>query len=235
MGVWNRIVKPLSLVPLIVALTACTSGSGDAVDPMPDSGRSGCGDEGSDGGVGYPAGPFGTSEGQIIPSFCFTGYGRPADGTGEARLVELSLRDFYNPTGDATYGPGSPFGEGEPKPKALLINGSALWCNPCKNEAAQLLPGEYAELHPRGMEFMVIVVESASIGEPATFGDLDSWIGEFAVNYAAVLDPINQMAFRTDTFPANALVKTADMTIVKLDYGIPQDSFWAQAEGLLDP
>ncbi|MBW2459502.1 MAG: TlpA family protein disulfide reductase [Deltaproteobacteria bacterium] len=168
-----------------------------------------------------------------MPCITFNGYARPGEGTGEAQRIEVSTADFYNPTGEELYGPGSAFGEGEPKPKALLINGSALWCNPCKNEAQQLLPGEYAELHPQGMEFMVIVVESAHIGEPASFSDLDAWVSEFAVTYPAVLDPVNQLGLDTESFPANILVDTRDMTIVEEVKGIPQDSFWAKAEDLV--
>jgi len=222
MGVTKRTSKLIVLLSLAGALGACTSGGDDAVDPLPDSGKAPCDGD-------YPD----TSTGNVVPCITFTGYARPAEGTGETHRIEVSTADFYNPTGEETYGPGSSFGEGEPRPKALLINGSALWCNPCKNEAAQHLPGEYAELHPRGMEFMVIVVESAHIGEPASFDDLDSWIDSFAVDYPAVLDPVNQLGLDTETFPANILVDTSDMTVVEEVKGIPQDSFWAKAEELV--
>ncbi len=222
MGARTRISKVVVLVTLTGALGACKSGIDGPVDPLPDSGIAPC--EGV-----YPD----AGAGDTLPCITFTGYARPGEGTGESERVEVSTADFYNPSGDAVYGPGSAFGEGEPKPRALLINGSALWCNPCKNEAQQLLPVEYAELHPQGMEFMVIVVEGAHIGDAATFDDLDAWIDEFGVTYSAVLDPANQLGLDTESFPANLLVDTQDMTIVEDVKGIPQDSFWAKAEDLL--
>lgn len=208
---------------LLLALPACLGGTDGPADPLPGSGIAvGTGD--------YAEGPYGTTEGQVLANLLFEGYAQPADGIGEGRRVELPLSTFYNPTGAATYGPGELLPEGTARPQALVINGGAVWCSPCKAEAAELLPKEYAALHPKGLELLFIMVESIEQGKPASFSDLDNWISAFDLSYPAVLDPTNQMSFETTTFPSNVLIDTRTMTIVESVKGIPQDSFWTLVE-----
>ena len=215
---------------MILALTsaACTSGSGDPVPPLPGSGI-------LDTGQSYPDGPFGTTVGKTINNYVFPGYARPAAGLGEANRQEISLGDFFNPTGDGTFPADSVFGAGEPLPRALVVNVSAVWCGPCKQEALSVLPGEYDHFKPLGGEIMMVLADSADPGVAADFENLDNWISAFEGKYPAVIDPEYQMGslFDTSSFPANFIIDTKDMTIAEVVKGVPQDSFWTKLESLL--
>lgn len=215
-----------------LALMACTSTSGDPVKPLPEEGGGG---DGGGAEVDYPEGPFGTVAGATIPNYVFPGYARPAEGLGEGARVDLTMADFYNPTGDAVFEEGSPYGAGTPKPTALMLNVSALWCGPCKEEAKDVLPGEYSKLGPKGLEILVVIVDGADQGVLATFDDLELWIGAFGVNYPAGIDPKGQMGavFDANSFPGNMIIDTSTMRIVEVIAGKPGDSFWVKIDDLL--
>jgi hypothetical protein len=183
----------------------------------------------------YPDPPFGTTAGAVITNFVFPGYAQPHEAIGEAARIELSLGDFFNPDGDGVYAEDELF-PGEPKPKALLINVSAVWCGPCKDEAKNILPVEYAELHPKGLEILLVLADSETPKTPATWENLEGWVQQFPVNYPSVRDPDYQLGalFDTSQFPANFLVDPRTMQIVALVGGIPGPSFWAQVDPLLD-
>jgi hypothetical protein len=223
------VMQPRAVVPFVVLALGCNSGSGSPVAPLPGSGV--------DGTSGYPEGPYGPGVGQIIEPYVLPGYPRPQEASDEGARIELSLAEFYNPTGDATYAAGSPFEEGAPKPLALIINVSAVWCAPCKLEAEQLLPEEYARIKPLGGELMLVLADSGTPGEPASFEDLENWVNAFPVTYPATIDPSYQLGalFDTSSYPANFLVDTRTMTIVEVVKGIPGDSFWAEVDALIAP
>ncbi len=134
----------MSLWLAMILLTACTSGSGEPLDPLDNSGGETV--EGD-----YPEGPKGTQVGSTIENYVFRGYVNPRLGLGEANQRDIKLGDFFNPTGDATYGTESLRDEGAALPTALFINVSAVWCGPCKEEAQTTLPEAYAELAPAGL------------------------------------------------------------------------------------
>jgi hypothetical protein len=215
-------------VALVIVASGCTSGSGEPLDPAPGSGSQVIDEE-------YPAGPYGTVVGDVIENFEFQGYVDASQGLTEDRRVSITLGDFFNPTGMGTHGDDGPFVAGSPKPKALMINVSAVWCGPCKQEAANILPGEYAHYHPLGLELLMVLADSLEVGTPAAFGDLDAWCSTFPVNYPAVIDPEYQLggSFDTSQYPANFIVDTATMTIVEVVSGIPQDSFFSKLETVL--
>jgi len=223
-------VARLMPVAALALLIACKSGSGDPVQPLPDSGTMAS-------GGGYPAGPYGSVVGKTIRNYQFEGYRDPSAGFGSDHVVEFALGDFFNPTADATYGPGELFPEGEPKPLALMINVGATWCAPCQQEARDILPGEYAALKPRGMELLMILAESADPGEVADLVNLDNWVEVFEVNYPSAIDPTRQLAdiASPEQFPANVIVDTRDMAIKEVVTGIPKQSFFDKLEQLLEP
>ncbi len=225
-----RLLSSPSVVLLGAALlTGCTSGSGDPLDPLPNSGGELVSGE-------YPEGATGTSVGSLIANFSFDGYVNFRESSeGSENQSEIKMSDFYNPTGEGTYGPDSIFEEGSPMPKALMINVSAVWCGPCKEEAQTTLPEHYGELNPVGMELLMILADSEAVGTPADFSHLDNWCTAFDVHYPAAIDPSYQLggSFDQSQFPANFIIDTRNMTIVDVVSGIPGDSFFDKMEEVL--
>jgi len=214
------------LASIAVGTMGCHVGAGEPPAPLAvDAGSA---------TEGYPVGPYGIGRGSVISNFEFTGYVDPSAGLGEAARSTITLADFHNPTGEGTAPAGSPLGEGQPLPRALLINVSAVWCVACQREASQVLPGEYARFQPQGGELLLDLAESSALGQVADFGDLDNWVTAYDVTYPAVVDPTYQLGalFDSSAFPANILVDPRDMTIVELVSGVPQDGFWLALDEL---
>ncbi len=213
---------------MAMALCACQSGSGDPVAPVPGSGSETVDD--------YPPAPYGINPGDVIRPLCFPGYVNPLEGIGPDFEREICLDQFFNPTDDASYEEGVPFEAGAPKPRVVMINVAAVWCGPCKEEAATILPKEYAEYGPRGMELLSILTDSAEPGSPATLDNLDAWVSAFSSGYPSVIDPDYGIGGLIDTtqYPANLLIDTTDMTIAVLVVGKPGASFFTKLEELLE-
>lgn len=216
-----------AVVPLALVI-GCTSGSGDPLEPLADSGIPVV--EGD-----YPEGASGTAVGSLIENFSFKGYVNAREGFGEAFQTDITLGDFYNPTGEGVYGPDALFPEDAPKPKALMINVSAVWCGPCKEEAQTTLPKHYAELSPQGMQLLLVLADSEAVGSPAGFKHLDNWVQAFDVFYPAAIDPSYQLggSFDQSQFPANFIIDTRDMTIAEVVSGIPGQGFFDKLSELL--
>jgi hypothetical protein len=215
---------PLAL-GLALASVGCTVGSGAPAAPVP-----GSGDEILD--QEYPVEEIGSAVGMVIKNYQFESYVNPASGVGQDAQTLLSMGDFYNPSGEGLYGDEAPFEVGTKKPRALVINAGAVWCGPCKEEAANELPKHFGELAPKGMQLLFILFDSKKPGEPATFSDLDNWTSTFNVNYPAGIDPKRNMADIGDPsqFPFNVIIDTRTMRIVEFVTGIPPASFWEQVE-----
>ncbi|MEM9691701.1 MAG: redoxin domain-containing protein [Myxococcota bacterium] len=215
-------------------LLGCESGSGDV--PLPISGTGQDFDETcalNDSDV-----PAGLSPGNRLDNFSFDGYLNPdRTGIGVRSRVELSLCSFLNETGEEVWDEGFPYPAGSPKPLALFINFAAVWCQPCRFEAAEILPEEYDIFQPRGMELLSILADSAAVGEPATFDDLDDWVSTYTVRYAAVIDPTRALSnqLNNNQFPSNLLIDTRDLTVITNLAGVPEPSFFDPLEQLLLP
>ena len=214
---------------LALVSTGCSVGSGAPVQPIP-----GSGDEILD--QEYPVEDIGSAVGMVIKNYQFESYVNPAIETGEDAQTLLSMGDFFNPTGDGVYGEDTPFEAGTKKPRALVINAGAVWCGPCKEEAANELPKHFDELAPKGMQLLFILFDSKKPGEAATFADLDNWTGAFDVRYPAGIDPKRHMADIGDPsqFPFNVIIDTRTMRIVEFVTGIPPASFWGQVEDVVE-
>jgi thiol-disulfide isomerase/thioredoxin len=234
----------------------CTSTSGDAVPPLrcwdrnangvcdlateDIAGADGMGpdqqcdtiDCSANGCLGdYPAEATGSAVGQVIADYAFTGYARPQENRV---ALQICLDEFYNPMGNEVYEDDSPFA-GEPKPTLLLFNVSALWCGPCKDEAHEELPSLYAAHHANGLEILTVLTDSGVQGDPATIADVGSWVDTFPNAYPVVNDPdyqTNELADST-AYPANFVIETSDMRIVRTITGPPDDGFEAQIAALL--
>ncbi|MSP23908.1 MAG: TlpA family protein disulfide reductase [Myxococcales bacterium] len=215
-----------SLMALLLVV-GCEVGNGEPIAPAPGSGGE------RDTSEGYPTVNVGTSVGNVIADFSFEGF---ADPSASHDSVEIRLADFYNPTGSgAATGMGA-FAAAAVLPKALVVNVSAVWCAPCKDEAKNVFPQKWSALHPRGMEILLVLADSGEVGDPATLEDLDAWTSAFPGSYPAVIDPSYQMGalFDASQFPANFIIDTRTMEIVEFVGGKPPESFWQKVESLLD-
>ncbi len=194
----------------------------------------------------YPASQSSLTQGTVIPNFRFQGF---VDGKAQSATTQIiTLSDFYNPhLGDPTYQPaspdaddrlfppGSPYGAGTPKPKALVIDIASVWCAPCNEEAKNLLNGLYARYKPCGGEFLFQLAEGAAAGAVATPENLTAWVTTYHVAYPATYDPARQMQLLYTTgFPDGAVIDTRTMKFVDVITGIPDATFWGTFESLLD-
>ena len=118
-------------------------------------------------------------------------------------MKTIQLADFYNPTGDEI-AEDAPCRAGTPKPKALLIVVSAVWCSPCNYEADVTLPALYAKYQPNGGEFFLVLADGPTPGIPAESKNLYLWDKKYALDYPSALDPSSKLAalFEADAFPA---------------------------------
>lgn len=183
----------------------------------------------------YPPGPFGIGKGSVIANYQFIGYANALKNS--QALQNLELADFYNPTGDAVHEDGSVLEVGSPKPKALLLAVSAVWCGPCNYEADEVLPGEYLKYKPQGGEFFVQLADGAVPGNPATTKSLFNWTSKYDVDYPMAVDPSYKLGalFEAEAYPANIIIKTSTMEIVEVIAGAPEpgSSFWTTYEKVL--
>jgi hypothetical protein len=187
---------------------------------------------GTSGELSYPLGPYGVARGQIIQNFSFSGF--PAPDENNSDMVPLVLADFFNPTGDGVFPEGSPHGAGTPKPRAIGVVVGAVWCAPCQEEARRVLPEEHARLEPLGGELLFVLADTDKPGVPASKQDLVRWTDTFDSDYPSVLDPAYALGavIKSDSFPANILVDTRDMSIVDIVSGVPPESYWDEFASL---
>jgi hypothetical protein len=234
-----RNLSKLILPVAFVALLACGN---EVVDPTPRPVTQTPEDQeapefeggGQKANIGEPIypGPYGVGIGSVIPNYKFFGF--PRANVDSVTFREIQLADFWNPTGDGVYPPGSPYGEGTPKPKALVLDRSAVWCPPCKEEAAVHIPQKRLKYAPAG-EFFVTLDDGTVPGVLATEGELRTWVTNYNIDYPAVIDPNSTLAaiVGRDAYPGNVIVRTRDMKIVHWVAGIPQSPFWAKFEAVL--
>jgi len=211
---------------LALGLTACESFGGEPVSPLPGSGNQ------KETDADYPTDNVGTSVGNVIPNFCFPGFVDPVDAMAE---TEICLSNFYNPTGDGTFGADDPFDDGAPLPQVVVIDVSGKWCSPCKYEAQHVLPGVWSNLGPKGLLLMTVLADGSKPTVPATLADLAQWSAAFQPRYPNVIDPKYQMGalFDSSQFPAFFIVDAKTMEIVQFVGGKPPETFWKKVEELL--
>ncbi len=224
----------------VVALLAC--GQNAPVDPtgpntpVPDEQApefEGGGQQAPVGAQVYP-GPYGIGVGSVIPNYTFYGYPRASLAKGE--LTPVTLSDFYNPTGEDVYPDNSPYGAGTKKPKALVLDRSAVWCGPCVHEATNVIPPMRQKYEGNGGEFFVTLDDGPKAGTRATAADLLQWVNRFNINYPAVIDPNATLSAIVgyDAYPGNVIIRTKDMKIVHWEAGVPQAAFWSKFEAVLN-
>jgi peroxiredoxin len=142
---------------------------------------------------GYPAGPYGVTEGSIIAPLEFI----DSDGT------PFSLQDIYT---DSTN-------------QLLLVATSAGWCSSCVEEQAEL-QGLHESYGPEGLYVMVSLFEDAAF-EPADSAFAAQWKKQHKLGFTVVADP--EFAFGdyydSSLTPMTMLVDLSSMEIIKLSTG----------------
>jgi hypothetical protein len=218
-------------------VSACSSQAPDVVAPQPTAGEGQLKTT-----PVYPAGPYGSSVGSIVEDFQFLGF-----PTGDARVADpnalsmVRLSDFYNPhADDASYAPpdadhddrlfppGSPYGAGKKKPKALLIDIASVWCGPCNEEAKTTLPPLHAKYSKCGGEFLLQLQDGPTVGTAAVPKNLSAWGTKYSVDFPHVIDPSGKLGplFKQSVFPTNMMIDTRTMTLARVTAGVPQTSDW---------
>ncbi len=191
-------------------------------------------DGGADAGVAYPDGPHGYEVGSVIPNLNLEGFARGTSGDRSV-LQPLALSDFFNPSGLASYPSGSPYGEGVPLPRALVLVVSAAWSGPDQFYAGEL--DSRRQLYFPSGEFFLTLRDSPMPGTPPVKADLESWVDRHGIDYPAALDPARLVdvtaATGVDATPSSILIRTRDMRIVAAVAGIPNASFWGQVDAVL--
>jgi hypothetical protein len=196
--------------------------------------------------IEYPAGPYGINVGSIAPDFEWLGF--PNASVKNDAMQPIRMADFYNPhVDDATYVPTDAahddrlyqselYGVGTPKPRVLLIDIGSVWCPPCNAEAKTDLPLKYADYQPRGGEFLLQLGDSATQNKPASQKDLFNWTKKYKVNFPSTIDPDYKLGelFPANAWPANLMIDTKTMKIVRAVAGIPDAAFWTKYETLLN-
>ncbi len=163
----------------------------------------------------YPAGPAHFTEGAVIPSYGFTGVAAP--GTGDRTLRTIALADFYNPTGQALFPPGSPWGEGKPKPRALLVDFATGWSEVSLDDVQTSLPAAAARSTRGGGMILLVMLEGARRGQAADVPNLFEWLDRHRITYAAAVDTSLGFARLVTPVPCKAIIDPRTMTIVAID------------------
>lgn len=227
---WS-IVRTLGAAACLAAVGGCDTPGVTEAPPFPEG-------QGQlpPSGAPYPGGPYGIEKGTVISNFAFIGFPNPEQDRSE--ILDIELADFYNPTGEDVYPEGSIFGAGEPKPKALFINVSAVWCQPCQYESDVILPVEYAHFRPDGAQFLLMLAEGPTFAVAAEATHLVSWTKKYKTSWPSVIDPSSKLSslFSPNARPTNVLIDTRTMQIVQIITGIPDENsgFFGTLDQLLD-
>ena len=193
----------------------------------------------------YPAAPYGFGVGSVIPNYAFMGIPRSRVSTA---LVQVRLSDFYNPDGGQLYPTGSPYGEAQALPKALVLQTCVAWATSCLQDAMTELPAKRLQLGPRGTEFLVGFEEGVTHGRAMTRTQLQTWGTKYNVDYPIVLSLSAEFGAidGVDGLSAEGrlvLIRTADMKIIAKytateDGGVAEGNttapyFWNSLDGVL--
>lgn len=182
----------------------------------------------------YAPGPYGVSIGSTISNYGMLGF--PDYNEDDSKARGMNLADFYNPDGKGVYPEDSPYGEGEPLPKALLVSVGASWCFPCQYEAADVFPEAYEDYSPDGGEFLMSLEQGPDFG-PAEEDDLKDWIESFDLNYPGTYTATEvgvwSSIIQEGAFPTTIIIRTSDMEITHIEPGVANQATWAAFEDAL--
>ncbi len=178
---WGRALWLAALL-LLAPLVSCDEGALDPEDSSLAPPRE-----------GYPAGPYGTSEGAVMADATFVN----PDGSA------FSLRELYADGAN----------------KLILLSTAAGWCTACIEEAPKLQ--QWHESHgERGLAVVVAYFEDASFN-PATAESAGRWQTRHQLSHRVVADPSFLMAGYYDArlTPLNMIIEVETMEILWMTTG----------------
>jgi thiol-disulfide isomerase/thioredoxin len=82
---------------------------------------------------------------------------------------------------------GTPFSLEFFRGSVILLNITTMWCNPCRQEAGELM-ALYDEYKAQGLEIVMIVLEDED-QNIADLSDLVRWVNEFNLTFPVLYDP----------------------------------------------
>jgi thiol-disulfide isomerase/thioredoxin len=213
-------VRTISIAVSLIVLVGC-------VGSVPDNGAPGDDDDDSAGApdaapaapdaapvpdaepepLAYPAGPYGTREGDVIENLAWMGWADDngnGDPTDDASRM-ITLEEFF-------------VGR-DPASRILLVTASAGWCGACQEEAP-ILADIYQDYQGRGARMMTALVETTS-GAPGTVDFARQWAQSFDLPFPVVADPSDLLAdyYRENSIPMNMFIDLQTMTIVEIWHG----------------
>lgn len=167
-----------------------------------------------------------------MPNQAFRGFERPA---ADRSIHTLTLADLHDPTGGASFPPGSSWGAGKPRPKALLLDFAAGWSEVSQADVGEILPALAEPYARRGGMFMLVMLEGARRGQAADVPNLFAWLDRHRIAYPAVVDPSLDVARFVDPAPCKVIVDPRTMRIIKIATGreTPGSAFWQAFDALL--
>ena len=192
------------LAPLLAAACAVACGSNYA--DVPPELLDAIARQGGKGG--YPPGPYGTGEGDVVQDLCWEAWRDPkADGYDPAKLKPLCLSDFH----------------ADPEARILLVNSSAIWCIACRAEyggseganGRPSLADHLAARRDKGFRVLGTMFQDAA-SEPATGAVAAQWARTYSIDFPFAVDEDHRLGlFTTSSIaPFNLLLDTRTMKVV---------------------
>lgn len=153
----------------------------------------------------YPPGPYGTAVGDVVADATFEGF----TGDGDAAPEAVRFGQFYDPDGK------------EPQ-RWLFVDASALWCQPCREEAQELPP--LAHELADDVAFVAVIFQG-QVNVPATTADAASWMKAFKLPFWTVADPAGAILayFSASSPPYEMVIDRRTMRIQAQVVGRPAD------------
>jgi hypothetical protein len=198
-------VRSLALFVVSGAIVAACGGSSSpselpdpAVTPHPTSPT----------GAPYPTANIGSNVGQIAPNLAFEGY---PDSNKAGGLVNVSLADFYDPTGkDHT---------------VLFVAIGATWCSACASETI-VMKNVGPTYRAKGVVMLELLVAGATSGYGPSRSELDGWVDAHSTAWTVAADVRGRRSFGQLGFvgvPSSMLIDTRTMEILHQASGAPDD------------
>jgi len=114
----------------------------------------------------------------------------------------------------------------------VLVNFSAMWCIPCRQEASHLME-LYNTYKERGLEIVQCIYQDED-GNPTDASDIGRWIQEYGISYIVVTDPDRSSVdtYNFSAIPFNFIIDR-DFVIQYVSEGFDIDSVTRKIETLL--